>query len=1111
MLLRVPMSGDLKEWLSALGLSDYTQAFVDNKIDFAILSELTSDDLREIGVKAVGDRRRLLRAISELETPDTVGVFEPDTGPEPAKRQVTVLFADLTGFTELSSQHDAEDMHALLNGFFEKVDRAVEKFGGRIDKHIGDAVMAVFGAPISHTNDTERAARAALEIHAALPTLDPPLSCHIGIASGQVIASSTGSEAHTEYTVTGDGVNLASRLTDISAPGETLVSHDIQRALGPLFVGETMGSRAIKGLNKNVELWRLDRLARNIRTRRHKFIGREREMSLFSATFDRCKRHGKGEVHIILGDPGIGKTHFSEQVAELAESLSYAVHSGVVMDFGTREGHSAIQSITRSLLGLDATDAPDASASAAQTAISNGWVDPANSSHLSALLDLEQDPGLAEIYAAMDNATRMRGRRQVIDELLRARSRAAPLLLQVEDIHWASPDILTLCSYMAAATRDLPCVLLMTSRVEGDPIDRDWQMGTDGALVSKLELSPMGDEQARKMVAEFTAIDPDLLETCVQRAGGNPLFLEQLLRNIDVLTRDTVPGSIQGIVQSRLDALDRSNRTAIQSASVLGQRFSSDVLKFLLNADHLDTATLIRTALIRETGADLMFAHALIRDGSYATLVKSERARLHRQAAKWFEGKDATLRARHLDRAGASNATQAYLEAAENLIQSFQYDEAGPLIERALELPAPQGVHLDLMCARAETHRLKGLSDEALQEFTEAAKLADTDEQTCRVHIGLAQTARQASLYQDALHSLEIAEAAAKRSGAERDLAQINYVRGNIYFPLGRVDDALKSNKKALSLARKLGSTRLEVGALSGFGDANFMNATMHTAAGFYTQAVERAREKGLVRDLAANLHNLSVARSYAGKVTQGKADAQEAIEVSQKYYAFVPECVAQTCLGVACTFQGDIDAALTAFAQSAEIAKRIGAKRLEAQALEHLARTQVYAGHTSEARKTAQRAVDIALEHGRNFVGPKALSALAMASNDPDQQDDLLAQGAAIIAEGCVGHSHLHFYSDAVAVTLVRQEWDRAVQFGDALGNFTAQEPLPMVDLSIFQTRILAEAGRKGTDPRLHPDYDMLRSQFEQMGVSQSLVGHLDFLTPASTAQTRESSDFQE
>ena len=188
------MSQDLRGWLSANGLNEYAQAFIDNKIDFSILPDLTAEDLIEIGVTAVGDRRRLLRAIEQLDSTHTTAEPEPTAPHEPARRQVTVMFADLTGFTKISSELDAEDLHALLNQFFSKVDNVVEKYGGRIDKHIGDAVMAVFGAPFSHTNDTERAARAAAEIHAALRTLSPPLSCHIGISSGQVIASTTGSQ-----------------------------------------------------------------------------------------------------------------------------------------------------------------------------------------------------------------------------------------------------------------------------------------------------------------------------------------------------------------------------------------------------------------------------------------------------------------------------------------------------------------------------------------------------------------------------------------------------------------------------------------------------------------------------------------------------------------------------------------------------------------------------------------------------------------------------------------------------------------------------------------------------------------------------------------------------
>ena len=200
-----------------------------------------------------------------------------------------------------------------------------------------------------------------------------------------------------------------------------------------------------------------------------------------------------------------------------------------------------------------------------------------------------------------------------------------------------------------------------------------------------------------------------------------------------------------------------------------------------------------------------------------------------------------------------------------------------------------------------------------------------------------------------------------------------------------------------------------------------------------------------------------------------------------------------QTCIGVAHTFLGELDEALTTFTLSAEIAHRVGAKRLEAQALEHLARTQVYVGQLDRARDTGQKAVDIALEHGRSFVGPKALSALAMADPGADAQDRHLHLGAEIIAGGCVGHSHLHFYTDASAVMLARQEWDRAKSYASALTDFTRKEPLPLVDLSVLHIHTLADCGAWGIPLTAHENHDTLRAQFQQMGITQSLLGPLE------------------
>ena len=214
---------NVAEWLVSLGMGEHAAAFAQNGVDGGLLADLTNDDLKDLGVLRLVDRKRILAAIEQLG--DDIAVAVPAasrTGDavRGERRQVTVLFADISGFTRFSAELGAERTHALLDTYFRTVDEIVVSFGGTIDKHIGDSVMAVFGAPVAHDNDPERAARAALEIHAAMDATSEAaghaLKVHIGIASGQVVASGVGGDQH--YTMTGDSVNLASRLTDAAGP-----------------------------------------------------------------------------------------------------------------------------------------------------------------------------------------------------------------------------------------------------------------------------------------------------------------------------------------------------------------------------------------------------------------------------------------------------------------------------------------------------------------------------------------------------------------------------------------------------------------------------------------------------------------------------------------------------------------------------------------------------------------------------------------------------------------------------------------------------------------------------------------------------------------------------
>ena len=266
-----------------------------------------------------------------------------DAAPSPPaeRRQVAILFADLSGYTRLSSTLDAEEVHRLLSRYFELVDGVIGQLGGTIDKHIGDAVMAVFGAPVAHGNDTERALRAAGQIHDAMATLTRefgrPLASHIGIASGEVVAADTGSATHRNYTMTGDAVNLAARLVELARAGETVISDDVYRALAHLIDADPQGSVPIRGLGRELPVWKL-RALRSSGAQQGLLIGREDEVQRFRGVLARVAARRTGATVLVCADPGMGKTRLAEEfLATCREPGTTHCHSAI----GPRFRHDA--------------------------------------------------------------------------------------------------------------------------------------------------------------------------------------------------------------------------------------------------------------------------------------------------------------------------------------------------------------------------------------------------------------------------------------------------------------------------------------------------------------------------------------------------------------------------------------------------------------------------------------------------------------------------------------------------------------------------------------------------------------------------------------------------
>ena len=1059
---------NIKTWLTELGLEQYADAFAKNGVDPSLLPELTNDDLKDLGVDRLSDRKTILKAIARLSESGDASASSP---PSPAivageRRQVTVLFADIAGYTKLSSELGAEATHALLNRYFEAVDDIVQRYGGSVNKHMGDNVMAVFGAPIAHDDDPLRAVCAALDIHDRMAELssdiDHPLQAHVGIASGQVVASGTGSDAYREYTVTGDSVNLAARLQDKAVPGETLVSDTLRRAVGNRIDCDALGEVVVKGIDAPVLVWRVKSLrGTHETTGRVAFVGRRSELVQFSGAIEVCRACGTGQAIIVRGEAGIGKTRLVEEFIRLATDQGFEAHKGLVLDFGVGKGQDAIRSVVRSLLGIVPGRGKAARQSAAQAAVAGGLLSPEQRVFLNDLLDLPQSLVDRAKYDAMDNAARNEGKRTVLADLLRRVSARTPVVVLVEDVHWANPLMLTHLAKMAATVADCAALLVMTSRIEGDPFDQAWRSTTGECPLMTIDLNPLRKDDALALASTFIDATKQFALTCVERAEGNPLFLEQLLRNAEERGDREVPASIQSLVLARMDHLSPVDKNALQAASVLGQRFSLDALRHLIENSQYTCGGLIERHLVRPEGGDYLFAHALVREGVYTSILTARRANLHRAAAAWYGERDPVLRAEHLDRGNDPVAAEAYLDAAAAQVVELHFDTAVRLSDRGIELAKDNAIKCDLMCLRGDALRDMGVTRESIDAFEMALASANDDVRRCRIWMGLAAGLRVADRQTAALDALDKAEAAAIKHNLLSERARIHYLRGNVYFPLGNIDGCLEEHEKALRFAREVGSTEGEALALGGLGDAYYLRGQMRTACEQFQACIEVCRKHGYGRIEVANRHMVGWTRFHLMEFAEALDDANETVKMAAQISHHRAEVLGlmlagqiELELGHFVDAEKDLDRALG-------LAQSISASNFEAQILTSLARLSAAQKRTRDARDFAQRALGVVREVGMTFVGPAALAVWASVNDDAQECRKAFMEAEQILDSGCVAHNHIWFARTAIDDALATGEWDKAERYATRLQDYTRKQPLAWPDFIIARGRALAAWGR--------------------------------------------------
>jgi len=735
---------DVADWLRGLGLEQYEPTFRENEIDDKVLTRLTAEDLKDLGVTMVGHRRRLLDAIAAL---DAAGAGITPKGETPAapsgsgaslqgdllrsvprgaeRRQLTVMFCDLVGSTALSARLDPEEMQMVLRAYQNAVTGEIARVEGHVAKLMGDGVLAYFGWPKAHEDEAERAVRAGLAVVEVVKRLKSPsveeLACRVGIATGLVIVGDlVGVGAAQEEVVVGETPNLAARLQQLAAPGSVVIAEATHRLLRDRFDSENLGECMHKGLPEPIAAYRIlaerpveSRFAASHGGAMLPMVGRDEELALLLRHW-RDAVVSEGRAVLVVGEPGIGK---SRLVRALRDAVAPDAAEVVLCQCSPFDTDRPLWPIIQQLAfaagfapGDDVTTKRSKLAALLRQAV-DAVDEPLGV--LAPLLGVPLDPDPLAALTPQERRTRSL---EALATQLVGRAQRAPVLVLFEDVHWLDPTSLELVQRVLDVITSARVLLVLTSRPDGQPALGSWPH------LTRLPLHRLGREAADRIVGNLAptrAFRDEIRSEIVARTDGVPLFIEELTKAMLEATPTgrniAVPATLQDSLLARLDRSPAMKAVA-QIAACIGREFDHRLLAAVANLPPTELGagldTLVQSELIFRRGippkTTYTFKHSLVRDVAYQSLLKPRRRELHGKILEAFRsmGHDDALEimAYHATQAEHSDAVELWLAAGIQAARRYANVEALRHFEqaRALVNPSTSGAdHLRLRILKA--------------------------------------------------------------------------------------------------------------------------------------------------------------------------------------------------------------------------------------------------------------------------------------------------------------------------------------------------------------------------------------------------------------------------
>lgn len=780
--------------------------------------------------------------------------------PRRERKVVTVVFCDLVGFTAQAESLDPEDVEAILRPYHARVRAELERHGGTVEKFIGDAVMALFGAPTAHEDDPERAVRAALAIRDS--AVDEGLELRVGITTGEALISLDASPGEGEGMASGDVVNTAARLQGAAPVNGILVDETTHRATRHVIEHEGAPPVEAKGKSQPVSVWQ----ALHARSRpgvdvaheaRAQLVGREQEIRVLRDALDRVRQSRTSQLLTLVGVPGIGKSRLLFELRAMVEADAELItwRQGRCLAYGDGITLWALGEIVKAQAGIHEQDPPTEAAAkihravedAVEERIDAAWVE----SHLLALVGLAGENEIVsdrrgEAFSAW---------RHFFEALAHQR----PLVLVIEDLHWADESLLDFLDELVEWVTDVPLLVVATARPE--LLERRPGWGGGKLNATTIALAPLSDEQTALLLGRLLdrpVLAAEAQRVLLERAGGNPLYAEQfaeLFLEQGSAEALSLPESLQGIISARLDGLPQEEKELLRDASVIGKVFWAAALRREPDQMSASLHSLARKAFVRqqrrssvEGESEFAFAHALVRDVAYGQIARADRAEKHRHTAEWFASlgrpeDHAEMLAHHwtsaLELASASGQDTSALEEPARLALSAAGDRAmsvnafsaaAAYYGQALALWPPEDHERPGLLARRA--RCLALTDDAgafaaLEEARDALLAAGDRDAAAEVEARLAVSWwRRSETEQSALHLSRAEELV--RGSRSHAATRVLATRAQAHALAGDYAEAVELASHVLELADELDDDQLRALALNVLGGAKVSLGDLH-------------------------------------------------------------------------------------------------------------------------------------------------------------------------------------------------------------------------------------------------------------------------------------------